>query len=58
MADRYAKFEHLKFDRPHPRVLRVTGTLEMVGFTGPEGSEGMSAFLEKRPVIFNPETKV
>jgi enoyl-CoA hydratase len=24
MTDRYAKYEQLKFDRPHPRVLRIT----------------------------------
>ena len=24
MTDRYAAFETLTFDRPHPRVLRVT----------------------------------
>ncbi len=24
MSDRYAKYQRLKFDRPHPRVLRVT----------------------------------
>ena len=58
MADRDAKCEYLKFDRPHPRVLRATETLEMIGFTGPEGSEEVSAFLEKRPAGFNPETKV
>lgn len=27
--DRYAKFERLKFDRPHPRVLRITMTSTM-----------------------------
>jgi enoyl-CoA hydratase len=26
MSDRYARYERLKFDRPHPRVLRVTMT--------------------------------
>jgi enoyl-CoA hydratase len=24
MTDRYARFEQLKFDRPHPRILRIT----------------------------------
>lgn len=26
MTDRYARYERLKFDRPHPRVLRITMT--------------------------------
>lgn len=26
MPERYSKYEHLKFDRPHPRVLRITIT--------------------------------
>jgi enoyl-CoA hydratase len=26
MSDRYAHYERLKFDRPHPRVLRITMT--------------------------------
>ena len=28
MTDRYAAYERLKFDRPHPRVLRVTTSSE------------------------------
>jgi enoyl-CoA hydratase len=24
MSDRYAQYQELKFDRPHPRVLRIT----------------------------------
>ena len=24
MSDRYARYQELKFDRPHPRVLRIT----------------------------------
>ena len=26
MSNRYARYERLKFDRPHPRVLRITLT--------------------------------
>lgn len=30
--------------------------LEFIGMGGPEGAEGMDAFLQKRPPAFNPET--
>lgn len=32
--------------------------LEFIGFAGPEGKEGIDAFLEKRKTSFNPETPV
>ena len=39
MSERYARYQRLQFDRPHPRVLRVTmhnpGRLNSAGF-GPE----------------------
>ncbi len=32
--------------------------VEFIGFAGPEGKEGIDAFLQKRPVQFNPDTPV
>ena len=31
--------------------------LEFIGFAGPEGKEGIDAFLQKRPPNFNPDTR-
>jgi enoyl-CoA hydratase len=30
--------------------------LEFIGFAGPEGKEGIDAFLQKRPPKFDPES--
>ena len=32
--------------------------LEFIGFAGPEGKEGIDAFLQKRAPAFNPETPI
>jgi enoyl-CoA hydratase len=32
--------------------------LEFIGFAGPEGTEGIDAFLQKRRPAFNPDTSV
>jgi hypothetical protein len=68
MTDPYARYTRLRFDRPHPKVLRVTLdngnmntadaalhaslALEFLGFTGPEVAEGPASHLEKRKPVF------
>src|SRR3954465_14980560 len=39
-------------------IFEASLALEFIGFAGPEGKEGIDAFLEKRKPSFNPETPV
>jgi enoyl-CoA hydratase len=43
MSDRYARYQRLKFDRPHPRVLRIT-------LNSPLKMNAMDALMHRRPV--------
>ena len=38
-------------------IFEASLALEFIGFAGPEGKEGIDAFLQKRPVAFPTETK-
>ena len=57
-AIRWTKYALNNWLRQAGPMFDASLALEMIGFAGPEGIEGMSAFLEKRPAVFNPETKV
>ena len=57
-AIRWTKYALNNWLRQAGPMFDASLALEMIGFAGPEGIEGMSAFLEKRPAAFNPETKV
>jgi hypothetical protein len=58
---RYSRYQCLRIDWPHERVIRVTMAgpafdasfaLEFLGFTGPEAKEGLQAYLDERKPAF------
>ncbi|MBC7802385.1 MAG: hypothetical protein H7Y16_00790 [Candidatus Parcubacteria bacterium] len=63
----YERYSHLRIDRPHPHLLRITlssplkiNAMDSVMHSecfGPEWQEGRAAFQQKRPPRFVPESQ-
>ena len=48
--------EFIKILRQAAPIFDASLALEFIGFAGPEGREGIDAFLQKRPAVFSPST--
>ncbi len=55
-AIRWTKYSLNNWLRQAGPIFDASLAMEMIGFAGPEGQEGISAFLEKRSPVFNPST--
>jgi enoyl-CoA hydratase len=57
-AIRWTKHSLNHWLRQAAPILDASLAMEFIGFAGPEGKEGIDAFLEKRPANFSPDTPV
>lgn len=57
-AIRWTKYSLNNWLRQAGPIFDTSIALEFIGFAGPEGKEGIGAFLEKRKASFNPDTPV
>ncbi len=57
-AIRWTKYALNNWLRQAGPIFDTSLALEMIGFAGPEGREGLTAFLEKRPARFDPDTPI
>lgn len=56
-ATRWTKHALNHWLRQAAPIFDASLALEFIGFAGPEGREGIDAFLQKRPAVFSPSTK-
>jgi enoyl-CoA hydratase len=57
-AIRWTKHTMNHWLRQAAPIFDASLALEFIGFAGPEGTEGIDAFLQKRAPKFNPDTPV
>lgn len=57
-AIRWTKYSLNSWIKNAGPIFDASVAYEFMGFSGPEGHEGMTAFLEKRPTQFNPNTVI
>ena len=55
-ATRWTKHALNHWLRQPAPIFDASLALEFIGFAGPEGREGIDAFLQKRPAVFSPST--
>jgi len=55
-ATRWTKHALNHWLRQAAPIFDASLALEFIGFAGPEGREGIDAFLQKRPAVFSPST--